>query len=299
MLPPRFTDPLGRALPAFERNILKLRAMQMLLVLFYTEELKRDILSLIRGTDRAIAHANSNVPRRVRVPEGTKKPIKKALTALVADKAITTEEMTEIEMLIDYRNVIGHNMHSLMADLNPERIAREMVAYSPDQLARYDYKAVERLQHFHKRLSGLYRTHTYLYPIRCNRSLFLSTEDTLLIEVKRLDRKICRMIAERDAKVQALNLELSLDETVFNDEMHPRDPLNCYDNGRLTKRGVEICYRLFDIGKSAMAVAHLAGLSLVAARKRYRWWQALGGPNRPSVDLALIPRRKFYAKRDD
>jgi len=56
--------------------------------------------------------------------------------------------------------------------------------------------------------------------------------------------------------------------------MHPRHPLNRYDDGRLTGCGVEICYRLFDIGKSAMAVVHLTGLSLVAACKRQRMWIA-------------------------
>jgi hypothetical protein len=29
--------------------------------------------------------------------------------------------------------------------------------------------------------------------------------------------------------------------------------------GHLTKRGAEICYRLFDLGKSPMAVAYLMG----------------------------------------
>ena len=47
----RFTDPLGSTLPALEQNILKYRAMQMLLVMFYAEELKREILDRIQATD--------------------------------------------------------------------------------------------------------------------------------------------------------------------------------------------------------------------------------------------------------
>jgi len=39
MLPKKFSDPLGSKLPALEQNILKFRAMQMLLVMFYAEEL--------------------------------------------------------------------------------------------------------------------------------------------------------------------------------------------------------------------------------------------------------------------
>ncbi len=40
MLPRLFTDPLGNELPALERSILLLRGIQMLLVMFYAEELK-------------------------------------------------------------------------------------------------------------------------------------------------------------------------------------------------------------------------------------------------------------------
>jgi hypothetical protein len=47
------------------------------------------------------------------------------------------------------------------------------------------------------------------------------------------------------------------------------------------------------MGKSVMAVAHLTGLSLIAARKRQRMWMALGGLERNKVDIATIPHRRF------
>jgi hypothetical protein len=106
MLPKNFRDPFGTKLPALERSILKLRAMQILLVLFYVEELKRDVLSL-------------NL-----VPKGTKDAIDKSLSGLVVDNAITAVEKTEIVALIDYRNLIGHQMHNLFLDLSNERTAR-------------------------------------------------------------------------------------------------------------------------------------------------------------------------------
>jgi hypothetical protein len=40
---PRFTAP-GSALPALEQNILKYRVMETVLVMFYAEELKRELL---------------------------------------------------------------------------------------------------------------------------------------------------------------------------------------------------------------------------------------------------------------
>ena len=67
----------------------------------------------------------------------------------------------------------------------------------------------------------------------------------------------------------------------------------------MTKRGVEICYRLFDLGKSPLAVANLFRISLVSARKRLGMWKALGGKERPAVDLDALPRRVFYLDYDD
>lgn len=40
-----FTDPLGRHLPALERCAIRHRSLQMVLILFHAEELKRDVLA--------------------------------------------------------------------------------------------------------------------------------------------------------------------------------------------------------------------------------------------------------------
>jgi hypothetical protein len=65
------------------------------------------------------------------------------------------------------------------------------------------------------------------------------------------------------ARIKAINTELTLRGTELVGALHPRHPTNQYfggrdgerDSGRLTKRGVEICYRLYDIGKSPVAVS--------------------------------------------
>jgi hypothetical protein len=56
MLPKQFTDPLGTNFPALERNIMMFRGMEMLLVIFYAEELKRTVLDLIRAATRDAKH---------------------------------------------------------------------------------------------------------------------------------------------------------------------------------------------------------------------------------------------------
>ncbi len=76
-----------------------------------------------------------------------------------------------------------------------------------------------------------------------------------------------------------LLLETKLDFIEFD----PKDPKNKYEVGglmKLTPRGIEICYRLFDAGKSRYAVCHLMEISFGAATHRLDSWKKLGGANR-------------------
>jgi len=76
------------------------------------------------------------------------------------------------------------------------------------------------------------------------------------------------------------------DEPEF--EFDPADPANKQEVGgvmKLTPQGEEICYRLFDAGKSRYAVAQLMDISFGAATHRYYQWQKAGGPNRQRRQL--------------
>ena len=105
---PSFLDPLGSRLPALEQNLLKLRTTQMVLVLFYAEQLKSKVLSLIQSTDGFLARTG----REERVPKDAKDQVRKCLNALVSDGALSADEKAEIRRLIDYRNVIGHDIRA-------------------------------------------------------------------------------------------------------------------------------------------------------------------------------------------
>jgi len=68
----------------------------------------------------------------------------------------------------------------------------------------------------------------------------------------------------------------------------PKDPANKYEIGgleKLTPRGVEICYRLFDAGKSRYAVANLMDISFGAATHRFKAWEKEGGLGRKRQPL--------------
>lgn len=68
-------------------------------------------------------------------------------------------------------------------------------------------------------------------------------------------------------------------------ELDPKDPRNKSADGKFTPRGVEICYRLFDTGKTRYAVATAMGISFGAASHRLDAWKKVGGPDREKIAL--------------
>ncbi len=69
-------------------------------------------------------------------------------------------------------------------------------------------------------------------------------------------------------------------------EFDPADPANKVEGGdKLTERGVEVCYRLYDAGKTRYAVASAMHISFGAADYRFRTWEKAGGVNRIKKQL--------------
>lgn len=62
-------------------------------------------------------------------------------------------------------------------------------------------------------------------------------------------------------------------------DLDPGNPLNKVGRN-LSPRGVEVCYRLFDQGKTRYAVAQALNISYGAANYRCYTWEKLGGRNR-------------------
>ncbi|WP_316181367.1 MULTISPECIES: hypothetical protein [unclassified Bradyrhizobium] len=65
----------------------------------------------------------------------------------------------------------------------------------------------------------------------------------------------------------------------------PKDPRNKLPDGKLTERGVEVCYRLFDAGMTRYAVKEAMGISYGAATHRMDAWKKAGGHNRPKMAI--------------
>jgi hypothetical protein len=254
---PRYYDgPRGSCLRALEQNIIRYRAMDMILTLFYAEDLRKTILGYIQ------------------LAPGTKKPLEEALKRLAAAQVITESERIEIEKLVDYRNHIAHRLEELNADIGHTRCAKDFARFRSAG-PKYDYAAVKRLCFYRKLLSKRTQSN-YIQQLSMAPLLFETTERALKLGLRRLRRTIDRQFAARKLENVNLHAELSLDGTGLTDDLHPNHPLNQYESGNLTARGVDVCYRLFDFGKSPMAVAHLMQISLTAATKRKKMWQAAG-----------------------
>ena len=111
-----------------------------------------------------------------------------------------------------------------------------------------------------------------------------ATADTI---VQALD-DIISGLEQAVTRIVALREVVARDSTNPEVEFDPKDPANKHEVGglmKLTDRGVEICYRLFDAGKTRYAVKELMDISFGAANHRYIAWQKLGGSNRTKQTL--------------
>ena len=274
--------PQGSWLPALEQNILKFRALEMVIILFNVENLKRFVLNSIKSTDKFRDRDKQ------RIPIGTKNEFKKACSALVNDGILSQEESDEVRRLVDYRNDIGHRIHLLTCDLSRSPIVEDFLQWSGNAV-KYDYQALKRLKYFREKIWRGMRSR-YIMVVSVEGHLFEAAEKTYQNELRRLEQKITRQIALREVEIQNLNAELSFDESGILENFDPNHeinepseslrtlsllnhPLNKAANGTLTKRGIEICYWLFEHNKSTLAVACLMQISHRSAVNRRRAWE--------------------------
>jgi hypothetical protein len=262
------SHPEGRRLPALERNILKYRALEMAIVLFHVEDLKTFVLDSIQATDGLANRLNGRSPR---IPNNAKKKYELAWQILVEDRILSKDESAEIQRLIDYRNEIAHRIHDLTCDLSRYPGLRDHAGES-----RYDYTAIEKLKRFREKIERGLRSR-YVMMLSYRSLLFEDAERTYQEELHRLDKKIRRQLAARKEKNNRLNAELETDRTLEIAKLEPYHPLNINANGTLTARGVDVCYHLFDNSFSALAVAHLMGISYKASTSRRKAWEAARG----------------------
>ncbi len=176
-------------LPALEKNILKYRALQMVLLLHQVESLKAFVLGSIRATD-SISSSRKNPPM---LPEGAKKIFKKVWRILVNEKIITEAESQDIQNIIELRNDIGHSIHDLVMDISgPD--------FQLQNRKTYDYYALERFERYREKISNGMQS-KFVLEISFRELSFEKAENTYKEELKRLHKKITRQYSARERAI--------------------------------------------------------------------------------------------------
>jgi hypothetical protein len=129
--------PEGTKLPALERNILKFRAFEMMLSLFYAEDLKRFLTSTVEVSDRFRA--------KKRFKPGTKFNYAMAADFFLKEGHLSKAERDELKALIDFRNDIAHELHTLTFDVGRSNFIRKLLQHQIET-PKYDYGKLKRLK---------------------------------------------------------------------------------------------------------------------------------------------------------
>ena len=269
----KYTDPFEN-LPTLERTIIKLRTNEIVLVLYYTEEIKRSVLDMVLHREKFLARMDSSNTQRISAK--TKNKLKIALNIMVEDGAISNAERLMIEDFGNFRNDIGHRMDHLFADLEQSRFS----SWNYDEemreqfgIKQFDHSAFWQMEKIETLLNRVMRSHYRFltFSIR-GHALFSSTRKVLEREIATIRKRLMRLSNQRKREIADLNSELSKGFELLR-ALHEKQYFSIrHERGRMTARGEEFCYRLFDEGISDLAVAHIFEMKLYSIRLRRRKW---------------------------
>jgi len=175
--------------PALEKNVLKYRALQMVMVIFHAESLKRYVIESIRSTDRILPSEDG----AERLPDGVTKLVKKAFAVLLEEGILTLDESRQVQKLVDYRNDIAHRVHELTGDVVlPNRTTWLMSGLE----SKCQYEALDRLKRFRRKIEDGLRS-SFAQSLSLDSVHFEVAEATYLEELSRLEKRIDRQMSAR------------------------------------------------------------------------------------------------------
>jgi len=294
----RYKDPWGNKTRALERNIIKYRSLEMVLVLHYAEEIKilvQRAMKCLDSFDKSFIKKYPKLLHKLR----DKKSYFVALKIWEKEGLITNDEKKKIIRLTQYRNDIAHRIKELNADLSTEKFFSDFIRHVPDHFCSYQYNAAEELRTWIQELEDRFHKNYSIGFFDHSAGMFRTTENVLTSELQIMRKKVDRLYRYRRNEGVALNREIELIHNNYMVKNLSDWVFRTYDNGRLTPRRQEICYRLFDDGFSTLAIAHAFGLMLRSIKKRKNMWDKLGGKDRPKISLEDLPIRRSPPKYDD
>ncbi|MNF93059.1 hypothetical protein D3C84_757210 [compost metagenome] len=248
-----------------EADVLKLRAFEMVLILFYMEDLKRFIIACIEATDEFDGVSRLN-------PKKNKK-MESAREILVAEGAITQAESDELYTLMNYRNSIGHYIHDLTVDVGAYSDLVHLDPKTDKPIHEYDYTAAKRAAQLKKKVEdGMGQAFTLVASMDFLK--FEAAERVYLTEIKRLKVKVNKGVRQLRKVFSDTNAVIkSIPRTVL-DSAQPGHPRNIKDNGTLSKHGADCIFQLYDANATPLAAAYMMRLSTRSATTWRKKWEA-------------------------
>lgn len=252
----------GNRISAFEKNELKRRAIEMVLLLFYIEDLKKFVVASIRTSSQLRGD------KEQLLPEGTKGLYKEAWKILVTEKVLTQDEVRELEGIINYRNLVAHQTQDLTKDIGRYGSGR----VTENDLA-YDFNALKRIRYIRDKVFEK-MAEKFVISISFRGIFFDAAEKAYNEELSRLQKRIKRQLEIYEKEVRQANSEIDkLQKSGLLDELMPYHPKHVGRNGVLSKSGIACCKSLFEAGASPYVVAHLMNFSVRSINKRHLEWK--------------------------
>lgn len=261
--------PHGRTVTTLEADVLKLRALEMVLVLFYVENLKGFIISSVKLTKRL-----RKIPDNITPEKNNEEQIsfKKAHELLISEGVITQEESEQLKEMIDYRNTIGHEIHRITIDIGAYANLAEYDLPNGHKIAKYNYSAVQRVQNLRKKIERKMMEKSFSFELSFNTLAFDAAEQAYLKEIKRLKKKVNAGIDKLNITIETTNKIIRNIPRKVMDTIQPGHPKNTKSNGTFSAEGAKGILMLYDAKATPLAASYIMRVSYRTASKWYKEW---------------------------
>lgn len=192
---------------------------------------------------------------------------------LIAHGIISNSDGELFLKLIDYRNVIGHEVHDLTCDVGAYA---ELGDYEPGTLksiVRYDHSAAKSAARLRADVQQKIAK-KFVSVISFRGLRFDAAEKVYLSEIRRLKSSLNRRVDKHNKLVEQARKSLDAGVEVIK-HVQPGHPRNFKANGSLSARGVSCMHHLFEFGATPLAISHLMRISLSSVNRRLKEWQHL------------------------
>ncbi len=262
--------PHGKDPTVWEADVLKIRAFEMVLTLFYMEDLRRFIMGSIEATDK-LHGVNRLSDGKPKTKEGKKLELARAV--LVSEDVIDQAESDELKELVDYRNIIGHTIHDLTVDVGAysDLTRRDPETFKP--MPVYDYTAAKRAKVLRQKvMTGMMKK--FMMWSSFDFLAFEAAEKTYVAEIERLKKRVNQGIVKANKMIAETNRVIQTIPESVMESAQPGHPRNIKENGALSKRGADCIFQLFGAHATPLAVAYLMRISHRSATHWFTKWKA-------------------------